>query len=476
MTGTRPELPPLADLAAIDAEYEPFVPFSDWAGVTVDAAPWDALHTSLKQRVGDDETLWARARAAAKRAAAIDTGAIEGLYQTDEGFTISVALQTGYWQAAYEKREERVRELIEAQLTAYDEVLDLATGSAPFAETWIRGLHATLCRSQRVYWVQTEVGPQEQDLPLGMYKTNPNHVVQPNGTIHAYAPVLQTSPEMERLVVELRSGSFVSAHPILQAAYAHYALTAVHPFADGNGRVARALASVYLYRAASIPLLILMEHRSEYFGVLRRADVHDYVPLVTFVGARTVDAFQLTLQSLRNAERPQPVAEAQALEALYRTRGGYAHADVDAAGHRLLLAIQERAAEVSDEFSNERLQFVVRRRNHRFPDAPPGLRNPVGSKPELLDVVIEAREPAAGQLTLTFVYHVPLDAQPTDEIVVVCQHNGADLRIQCGQLSPALRTVAKLQVALYVDEVVGAALADIRSQGTGRLRQVGYRP
>lgn len=30
---------------------------------------------------------------------------------------------------------------------------------------------------------------------------------------------------------------FVKAHPVLQAAWAHFAFVAVHPFADGNGRV-----------------------------------------------------------------------------------------------------------------------------------------------------------------------------------------------------------------------------------------------
>jgi Fic family protein len=53
---------------------------------------------------------------------------------------------------------------------------------------------------------------------------------------------------MARLVAELGSERFIKAHPIAQASYTHYCLAAIHPFADGNGRVARAVASTYLYR------------------------------------------------------------------------------------------------------------------------------------------------------------------------------------------------------------------------------------
>src|SRR5438876_1237932 len=82
------------------------------------------------------------------------------------------------------------------------------------------------------------------------------HVQLPDGSLHVYAPVDQTRDEMARLVRELNSGEFAGAHPIIQAAYAHHAFVSIHPFSDGNGRVARALASVYLYRSARIPLLL----------------------------------------------------------------------------------------------------------------------------------------------------------------------------------------------------------------------------
>lgn len=226
----------------------------------------------VRDRSDASPDLLRRAQDVVSRAAAVDTGALEGLYETDRGFTFTVATQAAVWETLVDKKGQRVRTLIEAQLDAYDSVLDLATKRRPVTEAWIRGLHAEICRGQKTYMVQTERGPQEQQLPLGEYKNLPNHVRGRDGEMHSYAPADSTPDEMHRLCEELRSEAFVNAHPVLQASYAHYAFVVVHPFADGNGRVARALASVYTYRSHSIPLLVLVDNRNEYISALEAAD------------------------------------------------------------------------------------------------------------------------------------------------------------------------------------------------------------
>ncbi|MBI3648097.1 MAG: Fic family protein [Actinobacteria bacterium] len=166
----------------------------------------------------------------------------------DRGFTYTIAAEEAAWEATLDEKGPDARALIEAQLGAYELVLDVATTASDLTEAWIRRLHEELCRPQDTYEARTPQGPSRITLPKGEYKKYPNHVLQPDGTEHAYAPVNDTASEMTRLVQELRSPAFTAAHPVLQAAYAHYFLVAVHPFADGNGRVARAMASVYTYR------------------------------------------------------------------------------------------------------------------------------------------------------------------------------------------------------------------------------------
>jgi Fic family protein len=104
---------------------------------------------------------------------------------------------------------------------------------------------------------------------------------------------------MARLVAEMRSDSFLAAHPVLQAAYAHYGLVVIHPFADGNGRVARALASAFTYRAISMPIVILSEHKEAYLDALESADKGEYQVFVDFMAARSFDTITMVAEATK---------------------------------------------------------------------------------------------------------------------------------------------------------------------------------
>ncbi|HXO25780.1 MAG TPA: Fic family protein [Thermoanaerobaculia bacterium] len=306
------------DVAAVDALYRPFPDFSSWPRLgPVQLDLWARFSAELndqKGRATADQL--ARAVNVAMRAAAIDTGAIEGLYQVDRGFTMSVALQTLAWEHALGERGEGVRELFEAQLAGYELAIDAVTGKTPLSEAWLRSLHEQICAPQETYRVLTELGWQEQTLQKGRYKESPNHVRLADGSYHAYAPVADVPPEMRRLFEQLRTSAFEDAHPVEQAAYAHYALTAVHPFADGNGRVARALGSVYLYESLSIPLVIYANQRAMYFAALAKADEGDSTPWLAFVANRGIDTMQLVEETLRTAAGPLPDEVAESFAAL----------------------------------------------------------------------------------------------------------------------------------------------------------------
>jgi Fic family protein len=305
-----PEDTPRTDspsLAQGDRLYQGFPDFSAWGPLAAeDADLWSRFAASLEERrrEASPQTLKAAVEVAV-RAAALDTGAIEGLYNVDRGFTMTVAVQGLAWQQMIEERGAGVRELFEAQLAAYELVLDAVTHKLPITEAWIRSLHETLCAPQKTYRVLTEVGWQEQELPKGQYKTRPNHVLLTDGTIHAYAPVDRVPDEMHRLIEQIRTPEFEAAHPVLQASYCHYALVVIHPFADGNGRVARALASTFFYRAQSIPLVIFESQRPAYLDALALADQADRGPIISFFQNRGIDAMQMVSESLMTATAPK---------------------------------------------------------------------------------------------------------------------------------------------------------------------------
>jgi Fic family protein len=328
------------DVAAVDALYRPFPDFSSWARLGHSQrdlwARFSAAVNGQKGRATDDQL--ARAVTVAVRAAAIDTGAIEGLYQVDRGFTLSVAFQTLAWEHALGERGDEVRELFEAQLAGYELAIDAVTGKTPLSEPWLRSLHEQICAPQATYRVLTETAWQEQPLRRGRYKESPNHVRLANGSYHVYAPVADVVPEMRRLFEQLRTSAFEEAHPVEQATYAHYALTAVHPFADGNGRVARALGSVYLYKSLSIPLVIYANQRVAYFDVLAKADDGDPGPWLAFIANRGLDTMQLVEETLRTAAGRRPDEVAESLVALHSP----AEERLQNLGRRLLVEVDDR--------------------------------------------------------------------------------------------------------------------------------------
>lgn len=156
------DIPLVMDTRQVDASYDPFPLFDEWVNIPIDIARWEAFAAEVSSRRTEaSPELLKRAQEIVERAAAIDTGAIEGLYDVDRGFTFSVAKQVTTWEAMIDQKGEDVRDLFESQLSAYESVLDLATKSTPVTEAWIRQLHAEICRAQDTYLVQTPTGPQK---------------------------------------------------------------------------------------------------------------------------------------------------------------------------------------------------------------------------------------------------------------------------------------------------------------------------
>lgn len=77
-------------------------------------------------------------------------------------------------------------------------------------------------------------------------------------------------------------------HPVERAAQAHHRLVAIHPFIDGNGRTARLVMNLILFKQGYPPAVILRVNRKQYYQVLMQADAGKNDPLANFVG-RAVD-------------------------------------------------------------------------------------------------------------------------------------------------------------------------------------------
>lgn len=291
--------------------YTPFPDFQSWHHDEVSFRDVDAAtrrFSDLKEKVS--VAALDAALDAALRTAAVDTNAIEGVFTTDRGFTRTVAARSGAWELMMEQQGPHARPAFEDTLAGFELIFDHMTGLRPVTETFMRELHTTMLRSQDTHTVYTSIDgrmvQQQHDLPKGTYKENSNSPTRADGTVHAYAPPEDTAPEMARLVHELQSEEFAAARPVSQAAYAHYAFVCIHPFADGNGRVARALASVYLYRSPGVPLVIYSDQRTAYLDALEAADSGRHHRFIRFLAERVTDTVNTLEAELTAAMIDEP--------------------------------------------------------------------------------------------------------------------------------------------------------------------------
>ena len=63
--------------------------------------------------------------------------------------------------------------------------------------------------------------------------------------------------------------------PIIKASWLHHRFTQIHPYQDGNGRVARALTTLTLLQSNLLPLVIDRGLRVEYIRALEVVDAND---------------------------------------------------------------------------------------------------------------------------------------------------------------------------------------------------------
>jgi len=81
-------------------------------------------------------------------------------------------------------------------------------------------------------------------------------------------------------------------HPLFLAAIFHYQFVSIHPFNDGNGRLARILTSIILLRNKIPPPVVKLNDRVFYLDSLQRADSGDLEAWIKFLGQRIIQSME----------------------------------------------------------------------------------------------------------------------------------------------------------------------------------------
>ena len=215
---------------------------------------------------------------------AIETGLIERVYDFDRGVT-EVLIEHGIDAALIPHvsgvTPETAASMIRDHEAAIEYVFDFVKDERPLSTSYVKELHALLTQSQETAEGRDSFGKRVQ-IPLlrGAYKERPNNPTGRSGEVHEYCPPEQVASEMDHLIELHRNHEGVA--PEVEAAWLHHRFTQIHPFQDGNGRVARALATLVLVKAERFPLVVRSASKSTYLEALEAADLGDLKLLVEF--------------------------------------------------------------------------------------------------------------------------------------------------------------------------------------------------
>ena len=247
------------------------------------------------ESIGFDASI--RACALSLEEDAIHTAAIEGEALDREGVRSSIAMHLGLPNAGMRPAGRAADGLVQVLLDATRNYPALLTGER------LRGWHAALFPTGHSGF---------HKITVGSWRTTPMQVISgPLGKqkIHYEAPFPEVLDAEMTLFFEWWLATSTHMDGIIRAALAHFYFVTIHPFDDGNGRLARCIADLALAQDEKTGLRFyslsaqIMAERETYYGVLERVqrgtgDITEW--LLWFIGCmeRAVLAAEKMLDSV----------------------------------------------------------------------------------------------------------------------------------------------------------------------------------
>ncbi|MDE0684336.1 MAG: Fic family protein [Candidatus Poribacteria bacterium] len=171
-------------------------------------------------------------------------------------------------------------------------------------EVFIRNLHKVLLKEPYENDAITPDGqPIKRRIAIGEYKTHPNNVRTSTGEIYYFTPPDQVKSAMSDLIDWYRRQEDEGEHPIVIAATFHYRFIRIHPFDDGNGRMARLLMNMILIKHGYTVAVVPVEERDQYIGILEQVDkTEDLVEFITYIAHCCEHTLNLHLKAARGED------------------------------------------------------------------------------------------------------------------------------------------------------------------------------
>jgi len=152
---------------------------------------------------------------------------------------------------------------------------EAVSGETPLTEAFIRQVHKILLREDYEVHRQLPNGVvSTYTVHAGTYKTRPNSVITRTGERFEYASPEETPALMTDLLTwynkENEAGKL---NPVELASLFHYRYIRIHPFEDGNGRIARLMVNFILARHGYPMVVVPSKDKTRYLTALNKCDI-----------------------------------------------------------------------------------------------------------------------------------------------------------------------------------------------------------
>ena len=181
---------------------------------------------------------------------------------------------------------------------AIDMLHDVLNKERVITEGLIKELHSLLLKDIHFTYAKGLSGDLiKKPLNAGQYKKLPNHVLTLFGKIHNYTDPIHVKDEMEHLIKWLNEKNNI--HIVEKAIIFHYRFVKIHPFDDGNGRLARLLMNLILMQEGYPICIIKNEHRRKYIKSIETADdTKNTKPFIDFISDELYTTLKMMLDVL----------------------------------------------------------------------------------------------------------------------------------------------------------------------------------
>lgn len=222
-----------------------------------------------------------------KRQHAIETGIVEKLYDLKEGIT-QTFIKEGFVESYLQHGDTNIppKQLIaylKDHFDAIDFVFDIVKQDRPITKGFILQLHQLITQHQNTTDAVDSLGNLVQIALLkGQFKKFDNNPKRSDGTVYLYCPPIHVDAEIDKLISIYIDLEGKKVKPVIISAWFHHAFTQIHPFQDGNGRLARLLASLVLIRHGLFPFTVKGNEKKKYIDSLELADNNEPNTLVDY--------------------------------------------------------------------------------------------------------------------------------------------------------------------------------------------------